>query len=354
MDSKPNSITSDSQRIPWIDILKGIAIFSVFLGHMTGMGHGTLSGIIHMWIYSFHMPLFFFLSGCVFSIDKYKDYKQFLIKKVKTIYFPVICFTFLSTIFDMLYYGLLLHNENYTVSKYMNDIVGILLQQRGKNDILWFLPCLFVAENIFYWIVKFGNKYGKSLIAICSIVLYLCGCTYIKLENTLLPWAVEISLVVLLFIGAGYLFHQGWKKQWLYNLSPWLSIVFLTVNIVIAYLNMVICKGEMIDLYANQIGNVILFPASAFCAIFGLIVCFKSVRKAKVLQYIGENSIVFYGMSRVSAAVPDFITFNITKMTFDNVGGVMLALICATLQCAATFPISELIRRKCKFIVGKF
>lgn len=55
-------------RIEWVDILKGIAIICVFIGHTTNDNYGNISGLLHMWIYSFHMPLFFFLSGYVFSI----------------------------------------------------------------------------------------------------------------------------------------------------------------------------------------------------------------------------------------------------------------------------------------------
>ena len=49
------------QRIIFIDWLKAIGIFLVIVGHMP-MGDNMLRN----WIYSFHMPLFFFASGFLY------------------------------------------------------------------------------------------------------------------------------------------------------------------------------------------------------------------------------------------------------------------------------------------------
>ena len=46
-----------SERYTWIDCIKGIGIFLVVLGHI------YKDNYIGLWIYSFHMPLFFMLSG---------------------------------------------------------------------------------------------------------------------------------------------------------------------------------------------------------------------------------------------------------------------------------------------------
>ena len=60
------------KRIEWIDICRGLAIILVIIGHSnleTGMAF-NLKSII----YSFHMPLFFVLSGYLFyNIKDKKD-----------------------------------------------------------------------------------------------------------------------------------------------------------------------------------------------------------------------------------------------------------------------------------------
>ncbi len=65
------------KRIEWIDVLKGIGIILVILGHT--------HVLFRTYIFSFHMPLFFFISGYLFTIDRYKNFAEFACKKVKSI-----------------------------------------------------------------------------------------------------------------------------------------------------------------------------------------------------------------------------------------------------------------------------
>ena len=62
------SITDSNQRVAWIDNLKAFVIFLVVLGHSGLKDKSQAIAIIITWIYEFHMPLFFLLSGVSFSI----------------------------------------------------------------------------------------------------------------------------------------------------------------------------------------------------------------------------------------------------------------------------------------------
>lgn len=53
-------------RIGYIDIAKGIGILLVYIGHCDLDYKSNL----FLWIYSFHMPLFFFISGSLFTPHK--------------------------------------------------------------------------------------------------------------------------------------------------------------------------------------------------------------------------------------------------------------------------------------------
>ena len=48
-----SNASTATDRINWIDCIKGIGIYFVILGHIYKCNN------IGMWIYSFHMPLFF-------------------------------------------------------------------------------------------------------------------------------------------------------------------------------------------------------------------------------------------------------------------------------------------------------
>lgn len=95
-----------TNRIEYIDIAKGLGMILVVVGHC--INGKTFPGT---WINSFHMPLFFILSGLCFSEKKYPTFFPFLKKELKHFYYPV--FTFL---YSLLHYPRLLiaslHSRN--------------------------------------------------------------------------------------------------------------------------------------------------------------------------------------------------------------------------------------------------
>lgn len=70
-----------TKRIEALDIAKGIGIILVMIGHMT-------SSYLYNWIYSFHMPLFFILSGICFKNTKYTSFLAFARQRIKTLAIP--------------------------------------------------------------------------------------------------------------------------------------------------------------------------------------------------------------------------------------------------------------------------
>ena len=57
--------STNTERNAEIDMFRGLGILLVTLGHTTG-----LPGGVHRYVYSFHMPAFFFLPGYLFQLDK--------------------------------------------------------------------------------------------------------------------------------------------------------------------------------------------------------------------------------------------------------------------------------------------
>ena len=80
-----------STRLEYIDIAKGIGLILVVFGHLFSY-NGELSIII----FSFHMPLFFFISGYCFCPHKYNDFESFLVKKVKHLVIPYLIFSIVN------------------------------------------------------------------------------------------------------------------------------------------------------------------------------------------------------------------------------------------------------------------
>ena len=64
------------------------------------IGHVNTKGFLVQWLYTFHMPLFFALSGYIlYKFGKYITFQKFLLKRTKSILWPFILFRFLLFIY---------------------------------------------------------------------------------------------------------------------------------------------------------------------------------------------------------------------------------------------------------------
>ena len=83
------------KREEFIDIAKGIAILCVIIGHTWKNAYPADKRLM-VFIYSFHMPLFFILSGwCLKSTDV--KISSVIVKKIKQLVVPYVVINFIRT-----------------------------------------------------------------------------------------------------------------------------------------------------------------------------------------------------------------------------------------------------------------
>ena len=129
-----------TKRIDTFDIAKGLVILLVILGHMM-----WLSLIPSQWIFSFHMPFFFIMSGLFFNPQKYNSWIEYLTLKTRTLLIPSTLLTLLlCAITESLSLG-------YDIPKCL--FIG------ERLPIVWFLFTLFFTEIIYYFISKVISPY---------------------------------------------------------------------------------------------------------------------------------------------------------------------------------------------------
>lgn len=86
-------IQISKKRIEWLDMAKGYGTLLVILAHL------KQSSIPGWWIYTFHMPLFFFLSGYVFYVPD--SFSAFVKKKCKAILLPYFSLGTVMVVFEV-------------------------------------------------------------------------------------------------------------------------------------------------------------------------------------------------------------------------------------------------------------
>lgn len=130
-------------RLAELDILKGIGIFLVLLGHL------PISSNMYTIIYSFHMPLFFFCSGVFF---RKMEVNESLIKDVKSLLIP---YAFFATILIItLFLISLLHTNSMSMALSQIKISPLDRQCYPLYHTIWFFICIFFVKEIFNVLFK--------------------------------------------------------------------------------------------------------------------------------------------------------------------------------------------------------
>ena len=191
-----------------MDMLRGYGIFLVFLGHAS-----LTNATVEKYIFSFHMPLFFFVSGIFCKEgDISGSFRAFLKKKLMTRMVPYVSFgtlTYCIWVFSqsLKRQGVLQSSQAFSDSLY-KPLLG-MLYGNGINDwlphntLLWFLACLFITEIIFFVVVSIAKT--RSAVVIALVLFSLLGYADSVYSPVRLPFSVDVALTAVVFYGLGYL-----------------------------------------------------------------------------------------------------------------------------------------------------
>ena len=189
------------KRILWIDYAKSICIYLVLLGH------AHASQPVTDFIYTFHMPLFFFLSGCLFSFEKHPNFKEFAIKRFKELMVPYLWINLITYLF-WLFAGRNFGEDATISTTWYSPIIGILLgysKQMIHNTPMWFFICLYFLEIFYYLLFKPLQKKSKSIKISVLIVIAVIGYTNYAYNPYTLPFCLGTAIVGMVFYGIGNL-----------------------------------------------------------------------------------------------------------------------------------------------------
>ena len=152
------------KRTEWIDRAKGIGIILVVIGHSTQYLYtDKLAAAVTAVIYSFHMPLFFLLSGMYAesSLER-RGTKEFLADKLRTIVYPYVVYS----LFEGSYRYALGKTTGFTDFVGLHQIASFYYKPLYHY---WFLYALAATFFIFAAAVAIFHRTGRPL-AILSIV----------------------------------------------------------------------------------------------------------------------------------------------------------------------------------------
>lgn len=281
------------KRVDWIDALKGFGILLVIIGH-TDCPDGLES-----WIYSFHMPLFFMLSGIM---EKAKDYswKEWFIKKAKSLLWPYFLFGIVEIVFYIISEAAV---HELVGKKLLKKIAAILYSNyifdHNYTGVIWFLSCLFVTELLFFVIHKYiKNRLGRIIVTVSLGTLGLMWESFIDFKP---PFFADIALTALLFYSYGFLLRPVLEKEsTAVEILP--GILALTFGSFLAMYNQRDLDGKHVSMLYLRYGEPIVFVVSACLVLLGFVLIFQGISGFvkedlnKPLFYLGRNSLIIFSV----------------------------------------------------------
>jgi len=275
-------------RIEFIDIAKGITIFLVVWGHTAN--NAVLVDpncpLFTRILYSFHMPLFFALSGLSMKATPFTtwaEWKAFIRKNILSLLIPYFVWALIYCTFKWANIPWILYGSWYA------------LTTAATLTSLWYLVCLFIARMFAQLVVSYVPKRGWWWVI--GAAMMLVGVLLPKFTIGY-PWCFDVAFVA----GACVLFGVLLKNP-LIELSVQRMglLVLLLIASVAVYMSsflidgtnftiLLMCKGQ----YGDSIGWVIRAIAGSF-AVVSLSMIMRQLaeetltdNQAKPIIYIGQ------------------------------------------------------------------
>lgn len=158
-----------------VQFAKAIGIILVVIGH-SGFWPSD-----NPFIYMFHMPLFFFLSGYCFKEENLKcSYGTYIVKKIKGLYLPYIKWALFFLLIHNFLCNIGIYAKEYGFYKYtlldtIQRFVSISTCMSGEDAMLggfWFLKYLFFSSIALLVLLKMiKNKLLVFIILIFAMLL---------------------------------------------------------------------------------------------------------------------------------------------------------------------------------------
>lgn len=288
---------SDLKRLDYIDFAKAFGMLLIVWGHI------RLGDRSNAFVYAFHIPLFFLLSGMVFSKKRYSDFKSFLLKRANSLIKPYIVFSVLTWIIWAAF-SFLTHAN---VDSYWMPLAETFIAQGSggfliHNVPLWFITCLFVVEIIYYFIADMKRLWIMLITIAMATISYWAINDLESFDVTLLPWNIEVAMLAIPFYAAGHWIVEAKSHRGIMDMVNSHKVVAIVLAVIFAY---VVYAGSQYNGsisfgHANLGKNVfVAYGCGLAGTLMWLIGCIlladTSVNKAKVklleqTKWFGRNS----------------------------------------------------------------
>lgn len=327
-------------RQPQFDLLKGIGIILVLIGH------ADCSRLVFCDLYLFHMPLFFLASGCFFKRREDESFKARLRKQAKRLLVPYLAFLGIS-IFCHALEAIIWPGENgvWATLRTKAILFGIGLigmEQSLSFRTIWFLIALFEVSILYWGLSAIRDLRGRTAI---SLLLFIGG--YLLQSFRIdLPFFIDSALSLQLYYHLGYLFRaKGFSEI---RLSPWVCVVGLTIILVLFNQAPVYTDYRTNRFHLSTVPMTLLIVWQ----LYGLCLAWvnsrwKNAASYRFLERAGVNSLLIFGIHR------NFYLLLQPLFFLLPIGTYRISVLLVIIAILGSLSLAQPIEKRCPWMLGK-
>lgn len=315
-----------NQRIDYLDVAKFIGLLLVCFCHIP-----YPEGNFHVWVYSFHMPLFFIISGIFFSPDKFD-----IRKSATQLLLPFVFFNIIACVIST-FIGAAASGE----LKFPKITSDVILQSKYIIGPSWFLISLFVLRVYCGLVLKYLNS--VYLVASAALIMVVfCITASGEYWYTL---SLGSTVLGLPFYLIGYYFKGVFIEEKLIG-KWWLPIAALGLSIPALY------NGQ-VGIHIHDFGqNVILFIIFGLVGTLFIIALSRHVRLPRKILSVFMDGALF--IICFHTLIFEYLILIWNKLTGDFSGNTIVEKITFTVMTfIVSYPLILLMLRYTPFLLGK-
>lgn len=273
------------------DSLRGIGIVLVVLGHSANKGE-----LLHDFIFLFHMPLFFLISGALLKqeCNDFTSYKKRFLRLMN----PYLIYLLLD-------YLVMRKEYSFTM------VIHLLWGGRFLSSVYWYITAFLFALLLFILVQKYIPEKLQKPIILAGGMAVIESNIIIEFANTNrligllkypgIPWNLDVSLLVLVYLAIGFYYKEQIKsllheKHQIYDIT---AICIAIVLVILCYLNyrdgMSYYYFDMKQVYYRELILSIVVPCAFGLVLVRLVYSLNQIKFAKkimtMFSYLGRMTI---------------------------------------------------------------
>ena len=297
----------EKKRLEYIDIAKAIGIILMVIGH-------CIPGKIANYIYLFHMPMFFMITGYVFKPEEnWNGYKSFIKRKIKSLYIPFVMFNIMFLVLNNLFIDIGFLKVGYsncvridTFAQFVKELIKIifLVNMMEICKALWFVRVMFVSIIIYSGLrIIFKKIYINYVVFLITLI---AGYAVARIA---MGGAVKQNIALILlgtaFIALGNLYRNIRENI---HLNKYIDGFAVAVSFIILYIMNE--NGAHVNMVQLELSTPILLTTTTLLGafmVFEISIWLSNTKIRNLMCYIGKHTMPILGLHYVAFKIVNVI-----------------------------------------------